>query len=167
MIGLDYACTMARYNRWQNRSLIAAASGLADADRWRDRGAFFESIAGTLNHIHWGDERWLARLSGKPEPEGVGARSHTEEPRDWTVYVERRAALDDAIVAWADGLRAGDLEGTVTWRRGEEPTTRTMALCVVQFFNHQTHHRGQVHAMLTAAGAVPEPTDVVAMPDRG
>jgi uncharacterized damage-inducible protein DinB len=60
MISPGYAQTMARYNRWQNRSLFAAADGLSDEERRRDRGAFFKSIHGTLNHILWADSMWMA-----------------------------------------------------------------------------------------------------------
>ncbi|MCA3648280.1 MAG: damage-inducible protein DinB, partial [Methylobacterium sp.] len=55
MITPEFARMMARYNAWQNRSLVAAASGLDDANRLADRGAFFRSIAGTFNHLYWGD----------------------------------------------------------------------------------------------------------------
>ena len=66
MILPDFAQTMARYNRWQNGSLIAAAAGLSDAERRRDRGAFFGSIFATLAHLYWADTMWLHRFTGTP-----------------------------------------------------------------------------------------------------
>jgi uncharacterized damage-inducible protein DinB len=164
MIAPDYGRRMARYALWQNRSLAAAASALTDEDRWRDRGAFFGSIAETSNHLLWGDRRWLARLSRTPEPEWPVGCPHTAEPRGWKDYRAERAALDAAMVAWADGVGAGDLHGTLRFERGGESVAWDRALCVVHMFNHGTHHRGQIHAMLTAAGAEPEPTDLPAMP---
>jgi uncharacterized damage-inducible protein DinB len=63
MIGPGFAQTMARYNRWQNRSLYAAADGLTEAARRKDRGAFFKSIHATLNNLLWADNRWMSRVS--------------------------------------------------------------------------------------------------------
>ena len=71
MIDAAYVQTMARYNRWQNRSLYAAAEGIGDAERRRDRGAFFGSIHATLNHLLWADMIWMSRWSDVPAPSPV------------------------------------------------------------------------------------------------
>ncbi len=162
MVTLEFARMMARYNRWQNRSLVAAADRLTDAARWQDRGAFFGSIAGTLNHILWDDRVWLARLTGdRAAAERIGARHpYTDAPRDWGTYRSERAALDDDIVAWADALRHADLDRAVPWQRGPDTVETGCGFNVAHLFNHQTHHRGQVHAMLTSAGLSPDPTDL-------
>lgn len=162
MIDRAYAQTMARYGRWQNRSLIAAAGTLSDEERWRDRGAFFRSTAETLNHILWDDRIWFARLRGdRALAAEIGARHpYTDTPRDWTDYVDARTALDAEIVPWADGLASSDLNRPVRWVRGDEAVETEFGFNLVHMMNHQTHHRGQVHAMLTAAGAKPEPTDL-------
>ena len=162
MITLHYARTMARYNRWQNRSLVGAADGLSDTERWRDGGAFFGSIAGTLNHILWDDRVWLARLNEDAETAGRIGKAHpyTDTPRDWAVYVRDRAALDDEIVALADGLTQEDLARPVRWTRGTEAVETSFGFNFAHMVNHQTHHRGQVHALLTRAGAAPAPTDL-------
>ena len=166
MITPDHPRIMSRYNRWQNRSLAAAAGTLTDEERWRDRGAFFGAIAATLNHIYWDDRIWFARVSDAPGGDAIPhAHPYTDAPRDWATYLRDRAALDDEIVAWADGLAPGDLDGVVHWDRGGVPMATPRTFCVVHMFNHQTHHRGQVHAMLTMAGASPEPTDLPVMPD--
>lgn len=162
MITPDFARTMARYNRWQNRSLMTAASGLSDEARWQDRGAFFQSIAETLNHVLWDDRVWLARMIGDDE---VAARigehhPYTGTPRDWSDYLQERSALDDRIVAWADSLTEQDLAGSTVWTRGSDRVETGFGFNWVHLVNHQTHHRGQVHAMLTQAGASPEPTDL-------
>jgi len=152
---------MAQYSSWQNGSLITAADTLTDADRWQGRGAFFGSIGATFNHLLWDDALWLARFAGHTRPERDMAVSLTE-PSDWGTFKARRRAQDSAIEAWAEGLVPGDLNGVVAWYPGggttriEKPAT----VCFAHLFNHQTHHRGQIHAMLTAAGAVPEATDL-------
>ena len=112
------------------------------------------------------DRVWLARLSGDAErAAAIGARHpYTDTPEDWSDYVREREALDATIGAWADGLAPADLEARIDWMRGDEPMRSSRGFLVVHLFNHQTHHRGQVHAMLTAAGATPEPTDLPVLP---
>ena len=168
MIGPAWCAMMARYNIWQNRNLIAAADTLDDAARRAARGAFFGSIAGTLSHLLWGDRMWLSRFEGQPRPPGSIDASPAAFP-DWAGYRAARAETDAHILDWATGLAAGDLEGDLYWYSGAlgRDTSAPMALCVVHFFNHQTHHRGQVHAMLTAAGARPGVTDLFVMPGPG
>lgn len=165
MITADYCRTMARYNLWQNRSLIAAADALDDARRRLDRGAFWGSIAGTLSHLLWGDSVWMSRFEGGPPPAGTMADS----PRfaaDWGDYCARRTALDVHILAWADALAPVALAGDLAWFSAVAQRQLAMpkALAVVHFFNHQTHHRGQAHALLTAAGQRPGDTDLIFMP---
>lgn len=169
MIAPDFARVMARYNCWQNRSLVAAADTLTDAERWRDRGAVFRSIAETLNHLLWDDRIWLARLRGDGAMAAeIGARHpYTDAPRDWADYMRDRAALDAEIVAWADRLTETDLARAVPWQRGAEAMETGFGFNLVHLVNHQTHHRGQVHAMLTAAGARPDATDLQGLPGRG
>ena len=63
---LNYAKTLAAYNRWMNDRIYAACATLSDEERKRDVGAFFKSIHGTLNHIILGDRVWLGRFTGVP-----------------------------------------------------------------------------------------------------
>lgn len=165
MIGRDFVVTMARYNIWQNESLTSAASALTDEERERDRGAFFGSIRKTFSHLLWGDTVWLARFTGQPGP-GGGIRDSVSLVTGWDEFLTRRAALDAAILDWAQGLQPGPLDGDLTWFSGAlgREVARPRALLAVHMFNHQTHHRGQIHAMLTAAGARPQDTDLFALP---
>ncbi|WP_308915997.1 DinB family protein [Jannaschia sp. LMIT008] len=169
MIEPAYARTMARYNRWQNRSLMDAADALDDVARWEDRGAVFRSIAETLNHVLWDDRAWLARLADDDATaRAIGARHpYTDGPRDWDAYKAARAALDGVIVEWADHLTRTDLGGSVAWTRGEAAVRTGFGFNVVHLFNHQTQHRGQVHAMLCEAGAPPGPTDLQRLAELG
>lgn len=168
MISADWCRTLARYNAWQNASLFGAASTLDDAARRIDRGAFFGSIHGTLSHLLWGDSVWLHRFTGSPSP-GIGIPESRDWVPGWDDLCQRRGTVDDAILAWTGKLADADLTGDLSWHSavlGRE-VRRPKALLVGHMFNHQTHHRGQVHAMLTAAGARPGDTDLFLMPDLG
>lgn len=166
MISVEFVRTMASYNRWQNRSLYAAADTLSSEERRKDRGAFFGSIEGTLNHLLWGDMMWLHRFAETPKPKG-GIRESASRITDWAALKAERAALDLAIVGWADGLSEEWLADDMRWVSSSgQANSESNALLAVHFFNHQTHHRGQVHAMLTAAGAMPEDTDLILLKDK-
>ncbi len=166
MITTDYCLTMALYNRWQNRSLITAANGLSGEDLWQDRGAFFGSIAATFNHLFWDDQLWLARFAGDEKPE-THLPVSLIEPRDWGEFQNRRVAIDSQLIRWAEGLTASDLLGELAWHPGGigPRMVRPRWLCITHLFNHQTHHRGQIHGMLTAAGVHPEATDLPVLPE--
>lgn len=161
MISPQHAHTMARYNRWQNHSLTNAASALSDEARRLDRGAFFGSIARTFNHLLWDDRLWLARFGGEPKPER-SIRPELETPAIWDEFLALRLALDAEIIAWADMLDHSALSGETVWHPdgGDFEMRKPTWLCITHFFNHQTHHRGQIHAMITSAGGTPEPTDL-------
>jgi uncharacterized damage-inducible protein DinB len=165
-IAPDYLRDMARYACWQSRCQIEAAGTLTGAQRNEDRGAFFGSIAATLSHLLWSDRIWLSRIAGTPSPGGGIAQSATMFA-DWTAFRPARVETDAQILEWTETVTPADLEGNLTWHsaaRGGRDVTRPRALCIMHFFNHQTHHRGQVHAMLTAAGAKPDETDLVFVP---
>ncbi|MDA0231485.1 MAG: DinB family protein [Proteobacteria bacterium] len=168
MISTAYVQTMAAYNRWQNGSLYAAAATLSDAERKLPRGAFFGSIHGTLNHIVWGDRMWLSRFTPAPPPPAVSSMAETPNMHPaWDDLVAARNALDDDIDAWALRLDATWLEGELNWTSAalKREFTKPLWQLVTHMFNHQTHHRGQAHAMLTAAGARPDDTDIPFMPE--
>lgn len=161
MISAEYCRLMSRYNTWQNISLVTAADGLTEVARHKDRGAFFQSIAATLNHLYWADALILLRLKGNERPEESVKHSLTH-PLDWNDFKVLRSKRDEEIEDWATRLNDADLDGVVVWYPGDGSTRieKPKALCAAELFNHQTHHRGQVHAMLTAAGAEPEPTNL-------
>lgn len=167
MITPAYCQTMARYNAWQNSGLCRVVAGVDDSALRLDRGAFFGSIAGTLNHLLWGNLLWMARFDGGCVPTQNIQTSVTIAPTlaDWA---KLRTALDIRIQHWADGLDAGALRGDLSWYSGamQADVTQSRATCITHFFNHQTHHRGQIHAMLTAAGVKPAATDLVFMPEQ-
>jgi uncharacterized damage-inducible protein DinB len=165
---------LARYNRWFNQRLYAACAQLPDEERQRDRGAFFGSIHRTLNHIVWGDRMWLRRFAAQgvdmpalraevlelPE----GARHETLLYEDWSALCVARDELDAAIEQWVAQMppsfplsimRYGNTKGM----QREHPAWQALT----HFFNHQTHHRGQVTALLAQAGIDPGTTDLIAL----
>lgn len=156
MITADWARHMARYNAWQNDSLIAAADRLDDAARQLDRGAFFGSIQRTFSHLLWGDTIWVARFDGGDSPTCSIEESFTLAD-DW----------DQRTFDWTQGMQPADCEGNLEWYSGavQRHMSVPREICIMQIFNHQTHHRGQIQAMLTAAGARPGDTDLPFMPE--
>jgi uncharacterized damage-inducible protein DinB len=161
MIDPAYVQRMARYNRWQNASLYGVADGLSDAERRRERGAFFGSVHKTLSHLLWGDRIWMSRFTDLPRPAG-GIAESVSLYADWDGMKRERAAFDQTMIAWADRIDTSWLAGDLTWFSGaaKRELTKPKWLLVTHMFNHQTHHRGQVHCMLTQAGGKPQDTDL-------
>ncbi|SDK33483.1 DinB family protein [Aliiruegeria lutimaris] len=166
MITVEYVRLMARYNLWQNNALIAAAETLDQAALDADRGAFFGSILATFNHLLWADQIWMSRLDGWAAPQ-VGISGSVSLWPTLAAWKADRMRADGRIRLWAQRLRPIDLRGPLIWYSGSQgrDISRPVATCVMHMFNHQTHHRGQVHAMLTAAGATTTDTDLVFMPE--
>jgi uncharacterized damage-inducible protein DinB len=105
MIDPAYVQRMARYNRWQNENLYGVADRLSDAERRRERGAFFGSIHATLSHLLWGDRIWMSRFAGWSAPPGGIPQSVSLFP-DWELLRRERATTDVSIIDWADNSRA-------------------------------------------------------------
>ena len=162
MIDVEFVRTMARYGAWQNESLATAADELTDEARGLDRGGFFGSISGTLNHLLWGDRIWMSRFAGTDAPSSASIAASVGETEDWGAYRAARTEMDAAIGTWAAALDPAWLVGDLEWFSGaaQRDVRKPKAMLVMHFFNHATHHRGQVHAMLTAAGAKPDNTDL-------
>lgn len=166
MIQKDYVLHMARYNAWQNAQLRPILQGL-DADMLtKDCGAFFGSVLATLNHILWADTMWMGRFCSDVNVVASGA-THTEYSDTLGEWDAARFRMDGRIRIWAETLSNMDLRGELEWysRTLDRSVIRPAGLCVVQMFNHQTHHRGQIHQMLSALGAETPVTDIVFMPD--
>jgi uncharacterized damage-inducible protein DinB len=162
MITPGYLRTMADYNRWQNESQYGAADQLTDAQRKAERGAFFGSIHGTLNHLLFGDQIWMSRFAGTPKPKAAGIPDSVSMYESWDDLKRERQAFDQVIIDWAATLDPAWLEGDLTWYSGAagREITKPKCLLVAHMFNHQTHHRGQVHCLLTQAGVKPGTTDL-------
>lgn len=139
----------AGYNAWANRRLYDAAALLSEADYRADRGAFFKSMHGTLNHLLATDRIWMKRFTGEGEvPDRVDAILH----ESFAGLRTARTAEDRRIVAWVDGLDEARLQGVIRYRRVSTPEEFVQPLmpALDHWFNHQTHHRGQAHMILTS-----------------
>ena len=167
MIDPGYCRMMTRYNAWQNRQLMDGLQSLPVVELTRERGAFFGSILGTLNHLLWGDRMWMSRFAGWPKP-GVGIPDSPRLCPTLAAWSAERFRADGQMRLWAERVHAVDLAGNLTWYSGAtgREVSKPMALCVTHMFNHQTHHRGQVHAMITAAGGNGPVSDLAFMPDE-
>lgn len=166
MIEAGYVRTMARYNAWQNHQLTTVLKDVSEDVLRKDQGAFFGSIMQTLNHLLWGDTIWMSRFDSRIAAPAKGA-DHLNYTPTFAVWSAERFRLDGAIRMWADTLRSVELKGDLRWYSGtlDRTLSRPHAECVVHMFNHQTHHRGQIHAMMTAAGLKAPVTDLVFMPE--
>lgn len=167
MIDTAYVSRMARYNRWQNQNLYGVAEQLSDDERRRERGAFFGSIHKTLSHLLWADRIWMSRFDAATlAPEGGISGSVSLYPH-WDQLEHDRSEQDDTIIAWADSLDERWLANDLTWFSNaiNREVTRPKRQLLMHFFNHQTHHRGQVHCMLTQAGERPGDTDLFLLPE--
>ncbi len=173
MTVLDHVRLMARYNAWMNEKAYEAAARLDPAALAADRGAFFGSILGTLNHLVVTDIIWLQRLAplpaGRPALDAVRAM---DPPRalDQILFSDLapmravRADLDRAILAFAEALDEETLSATISYARSNgERQVKPVGPVLSHFFNHQTHHRGQLSTLLSQAGVDIGVTDLNAL----
>jgi len=166
MISVQYTQTMARYGTWQNENLASAADSLPDSARRKDRGAFFGSIFGTLNHLLWADHIWMNRFANIEPPRMKSIATSVEETDDWQAYCAARKTIDTATLDWTSTLTPDWFDDDLTWWSGAfgREITRPKPILIMHLFNHGTHHRGQVHAMLTAEGLKLDDTDLPKLP---
>ena len=166
MISPAFSRTMAAYNAELNRRLYAAAGQLSDARRREDAGAYWRSIHGTFSHLLWADRMWLSRLSGSARPSVPLAESGRYHTGDFDDLGRERADTDAELIAWAAGLDDTRLAGELVWFSGStnREQRRPRGLIVMHLFNHQTHHRGQAHALLTRFGVETGATDLPFVP---
>ncbi|MEW6452257.1 MAG: DinB family protein [Pseudomonadota bacterium] len=161
LINPAYVRTMAAYNAEMNRRVYGAAERLSDDVRRKDCGAFWGSIHGTLNHILWGDQMWMARFDNWPKP-AIAQKQSPTLFADFAALQKERVAADVKISDWAARMSEDWLSADQVWFSGSTQREMRMArgLLVTHFFNHQTHHRGQAHALITAAGEQTGDTDL-------
>jgi uncharacterized damage-inducible protein DinB len=157
---MNYYTTMATYNQWMNRKLYDVCADIPDLERNSDRGAFFKSIHGTLNHILVADLIWLGRFTQQP----FIAKLDQELYINFSDLRTERERLDRVILEWAQNLTPSWLSETLTYTNSSG-CTRTLPywLLVTHMFNHQTHHRGQLTTLLNQMGYDSGVTDLPAM----
>ncbi|MEL6197811.1 MAG: DinB family protein [Pseudomonadota bacterium] len=146
---------LAGYNAWANQRLYAAAAALPEGEVERDLGAFFGSILATLNHIMVADLIWLTRLRGQaPPPFALDHILHN----DLAELAAARTVMDQDI---ARAVEEVEPTATITYPRRDAMMSAPAADLLAHLFNHHTHHRGQVHAMLTRLGAEAPALDLI------
>jgi len=158
MQGVEYCRLMAQYNRWMNQKVYDVCAALDDAERKQDRGAFFGSIHGTLNHLLFGDRAWMKRFTGDPFEGRIGQMLY----EDFDELRRERELTDQRIIAWTDTLTEAQLDQTMHYTSGVYAIDREFVTwpLVVHMFNHQTHHRGQLTTLLTQLGHDVGATDI-------
>lgn len=153
---------LAAYNKWANARLYEAALTLDDAAYRRDVGAFFKSLDGTLNHLLAADRIWMKRLTGEGEPpDRLDAIIH----EDRGALALARADEDDRIIEFVASLDEAALAGTLKYATtSRKPFAQGRADVLSHVFNHQTHHRGQAHTILSiCTGKEPPSLDLLQM----
>jgi uncharacterized damage-inducible protein DinB len=160
-MSVDRYRMFAAYNAWANRRIYDAAFAVDEAQYRADRGAFFKSLHGTLNHILVGDRIWMHRFEGKgPLPQHLDEILHEERAALRTAREEE----DSRIIFYMNSLSPATLTGTIRYRTLSNPVTieQRLAPALDHFFNHQTHHRGQAHCLLTAITGHAPSLDLIA-----
>ncbi len=162
---------MADYNQWMNRNIYEAASTLSTSELKENRGAFFGSIIGTLNHILVGDTIWLKRFADHPaqfktldyvrdiqNPKGLNTILYTT----FDELLIARKRMDNTILEFADELSDDVLISPLTYQSTKgELFIKNLGFLIQHLFNHQTHHRGQVTTLLNQAGIDVGTTDLL------
>lgn len=142
---------LAAYNQWANEALYHAAQAIPDEDYRLDRGAFFKSVHGTLNHILVADRIWMKRFTGDGDAPKKLDAILCDDLQQLTI---ERECEDKRIVNWIDGMDAKAIAGRFHYTTVTDMRTisQRLAPALAHMFNHQTHHRGQVHALMTGFG---------------
>jgi uncharacterized damage-inducible protein DinB len=153
---------MAEYNAWANARLYAMARRLPDERYRQDVGAYFKSLHGTLNHIMTADLIWMRRLTGSGDHPSKLNAIVFDDLMSLSVARQRE---DQRIIDFVETLSDAQLEETLDYRMMDgTPVKQRRREILAHLFNHQTHHRGQAHAVLTMLGmAEPDPLDLVIM----
>lgn len=156
---LDYFAALARYNNWANQRLYGAVAELGEADIAAPRTGFFPSLLKTLNHLVVTDRIWLGRLTGTPDPLALDQVLHG----NFSELRSVREALDERLLFFVLSLSPDRLEEVLVYKTmAGVPHETPMQLVLGHVFNHQTHHRGQAHAMLSGTTVAPPSLDMIA-----
>ncbi len=163
MITSDYCTLMAQYNAWMNDKLYATAAQLSEHDLHAERGAFFQSVYLTLNHIAYADLAFFSRFTGDPAtvpPLGVDLFG------GFAALRAERQHLDRRLLDWTATIDQDWLRSPQTYTSRVDGRERTVARWVLMahLFNHQAHHRGQITTLLSQFGLDVGSTDLPFMP---
>lgn len=172
MSWLEQYRALALYNQAMNRKLYGLAATLSDGERRQDRGAFFGSIHGTLNHLLVGDRIWMLRLTGDEakyvsrDESGapIAIKAMNQELYSQFDRLTRERERTDADITEAmHALTEADLTREMSYQRAGTQVKHVRWWALTHFFNHQTHHRGQATTLFSQAGLDPGVTDLIAL----
>ncbi|MGF6275264.1 putative damage-inducible protein DinB [Massilia sp. UYP11] len=171
----DDIVLLASYNATMNERMYAAAATLPKEALIADRGAFFGSVLGTLNHLVAGDTIWLRRFMAHPSGlSSLQVMADIAAPAslahiysdDLQTLLEHRRRLDGTIVALAAEVSDRDLQAPLLYKNARGDFQKRFGSLLLHLFNHQTHHRGQASTLLSQAGVDIGVTDLLAwIPD--
>ena len=159
---LDNLQLMSRYNQHLNQKIVRIASQLSDEEIKCDRGAFFGSILGSLNHIYVADIIWLRRFATHPRQ--YSSLNHLPELASYTELRQTvaedldsmigvREELDKIIINWCKEIEPEDLATNLQYKNTKGNSfNKNFGQLIQHFFNHQTHHRGQISTLLSQQG---------------
>lgn len=150
----------AAYNQWANQKLYSVAQVLTEEEFHRDTGAFFQSLFGTLTHLLVADSIWLNRFTGSgPVHNALDARPFP----DIATLTQARQMIDARLIDYVETLSHDSFEQIISYTRSTDPTPQSHRLgpALTHLFNHQTHHRGQAHMILTVLGKPSLPMDLI------
>ena len=162
---------LSQYNQWMNQKHYQAAQNLGNEAIYQDQGAFFDSIFKTLNHIYVADIIWLRRFIQHPRQ--YQSLNHLPElsnyqALDQVIATEiktlatLRQELDQTIIIWCQEIESPDLEQQLSYSNTKgNPYTKNFGQLIQHFFNHQTHHRGQISTLLYQQGVDIGVTDLL------
>lgn len=163
---------MARYNQWMNTNLFDVTAGMPPRELSADRGAFFGSILGTLNHILVADVVWLKRFIEHGHYAALDDLSSWSTPGDLNDWLyndpaslkSARGQMDMMLIGLTNELQDSDLSSAMRFHDMAGVSHRKhLGHLLLHVFNHQTHHRGQVTTLLSQLGIDPGVTDLGAM----
>ncbi|HUN48928.1 MAG TPA: DinB family protein [Stellaceae bacterium] len=154
----SYCATFARYNAWANQRLYDACAHLPEPEYMEPRPAFFGSIHATLNHLLVGDRIWLGRIEGRVERLALNQILYG----DFTALRVARVAEDERLIRTVASLDAAALDQPLDYLSSAGERRRVpLRLVLGHLFNHQTHHRGQVHGLLSQTRVAPPGLDLI------
>lgn len=164
---------MSQYNQTMNLKIYKTAIDLGDDEIKTDRGAFFNSIFGTLNHIYVADIIWLKRFA--QHPQNYSSLQNLPKLEDYTdlkaiatnniedLFILRQQ-LDTIIINWCQEIKPVELEHNLQYFNTKgNPYCKNYGQLMQHFFNHQTHHRGQVSTLFSQEGIDIGVTDLLAI----
>lgn len=173
---MDTFITLAKYNQWMNNNLYQHCTKLGQTAIEQEQGAFFGSILRTLNHLYIGDLFWLSRC--KEDPTLLQPKDDAGNPikltaldqivfKDIETLYQQRQQLDTNIVHYIESLEPEALNSIVSYQTsGHEPRENPLNLVLTHWFNHQTHHRGQITTLLSQQGIDVGITDLIYIKDN-